>query len=367
MGYKQILNVIVVLIICFILYTKSITFKSINLILLIISIIIVLYLWHKPGFSNNGTFNFKTTVKWLKDNGYQLDSGNSTIVRKDGKVISLLSMGNEKSVKDICGNKELTSTLLMNNGIKVPSFYVCDNKLSIEDNLENIYLKLNPPFVVKPTKGSKGIGVYVDINTYDDLHNKVKKTMKNISGKGECMVEEYYKGGKDYRIFTHKNKIVDIVEKVSGEVKGDGISILSELIQKYNKNNKTQIGAAKGHTIKNIDEEYFKKQGYKLDGVVPYGKTVKLSGVVNLSNGAVSRPVNINDVHPDNILMFEKCSELIGGVNLGIDYVSSSISLSYITGGVIIEVNSNPGFGPHRVAHKASDEIHKKFIEALFE
>ena len=58
---------------------------------------------------------------------------------------------------------------------------------------------------------------------------------------------------------------------------------------------------------------------------------------------------------------------LIGGVNLGIDYVSSSISLSYITGGVIIEVNSNPGFGPHRVAHKASDEIHKKFIEALFE
>ena len=41
MEYKQILNAIVVLIVCFILYTKPITLKSINLILLIISIIIM--------------------------------------------------------------------------------------------------------------------------------------------------------------------------------------------------------------------------------------------------------------------------------------------------------------------------------------
>ena len=34
--------------------------------------------------------------------------------------------------------------------------------------------------------------------------------------------------------------------------------------------------------------------------------------------------------------------------------------------GVIIEVNADPGFGPHRVAHKSSPEIHQKFIETLF-
>lgn len=367
MEYKMykmyIINVILIITICLILYKKSLSFNSIIFILLLISIRISLYLWYKRGIGIADSYNSNITRNWLRNNGYKIDFVHHKIIRKkDGKEVSLTYMGNDKPVRKTCGNKKKTSTLLINNGIKVPSFYICDSKLSLEDNLTNIYLKINPPFVVKPTKGTKGRGVYVDINTYDDLYNKVKETMKNVSGENECMVEEYYKGGKDYRILMHKNKIVDVVEKISGEVKGDGISTLNKLIKKYNKNTKT-----KDHTLKNIDENFFKNQGYNLDSVIPQGKNVKLSGVINLSNGAVSKPVNINDVHPDNILMFEKCSELIGGLNIGIDYISSNISLPYITNGVIIEVNSDPGFGPHRIAHNGSDEIHKKVIETLFE
>ena len=349
-------------------------FNHIILLLLIIFILIGISLWRKPGIGEAHTLNGSSMRKWIRDNGYQLDFLNQTLVRKkDGKKINIKNMGNEVSVRKKCGVKNVTSQLMIDNGIPAPPFYVCDPNLSVEDNMANIYLKLNPPFVVKPTIGTKGQGITVDIKTYDELYEKVKSGMRNsvwVLDKhryNKCQVEEYTQG-KDYRIFMHNHKVVDVVEKVRGAVKGDGNSTLQELINIYNEDpKKRQKGASKGHTLTNIDEKYFKKQGYSLDSIVPSGKTVELSGVINLSNGAISKSVDINDVHPDNIQIFEKCSKVLNGVNLGIDYVSPSISLPYTSGGVIIEVNSQPGFGPHRVAHKSSPKIYKKFVEALFE
>jgi cyanophycin synthetase len=365
---SEIKNLILLLLIVIVLFLKGVRFNSIILISLLITIRYAIYLWNTPGIGMPHSFNGSSMRKWLKNNGYKIDYPNKKLIRKsDNHTIDLHAKGNNEKVIHLCKMKQETSKLLIDNGIPAPPFYVCDSKLSIDDNLTNIFLKLKPPFVVKPTLGAKGEQVTVDIQTYKELHEKVEKLMKNLKWNStlnkynECMVEEYTRG-KDYRIFTHKNKIIDIVEKVSGEVRGDGEAKLSELIKKYNKQKKI-----KANNIKNIDEKYFKKQGYTLDSVIPQGKNIKLSGVVNLSNGAVSTPVNINDVHPDNILMFEKCSELIGGLNLGIDYVSSNISLPYTSCGVVIEVNADPGFGPHRAAHKSSPEIHKKFVEALFE
>uniref|UniRef100_A0A6C0BT26 ATP-grasp domain-containing protein n=1 Tax=viral metagenome TaxID=1070528 RepID=A0A6C0BT26_9ZZZZ len=366
---KSIIKYIIVLllIIIAVIYLRGFTINSLLFVTLLISITYALYLWNTPGIGLPHTFNGKNTRKWLKDNGYKIDYLNKKLIRKsDNKIIDIHSKGNSQKVIDLCKSKQKTSKLLIDNGIPCPAFYICDNKLSIDENLENIYLKLNPPFVVKPTLGAKGEQVTVDIQTYKELKKNVKKLMGNlkwnstINEYNKCMVEEYKKG-KDYRIFLHKNEVIDIVEKVSGKVKGDGVSTLRELIKKYNenKNKKTNI-------LKNVDETYFIKQGYTLDSVIPINENVTLSGVVNLSNGAVSRPISVNDVDPINIEMFKNCSKIIGGTNLGIDYVSPNISLPYTSGGVIIEVNGDPGFGPHRVAHKGSNEIHKIFIEALF-
>ena len=365
---SQIKNLILLLLIVIVIYLRGVTFNSIILISLLLTIRYAIYLWNTPGIGVPHSFNGNSMRKWLKDNGYKIDYPNKKLIRKsDNKEVNIHIKGNTWDTFLKCGDKSVTSQLLIDNGIPAPPFYISDSKLSIDDNLTNIFLKLNPPFVVKPTLGAKGQQVSVDIKTYDELYDKVNKLMKNLKWNSsfkqynKCMVEEYTHG-KDYRIFTHKNKIVDIVEKVSGEVRGDGETTLRELIQKYNTQRKI-----KANRIKNIDKTYFKKQGYSLDSVVPNDESVKLSGVVNLSNGAVSRPVNINDVDPNNIEIFEQCSRLIGGKNLGIDYVSPNISLPYTSGGVIIEVNADPGFGPHRTAHKSSPEIHKKFVEALFE
>ena len=371
---SKIKNLILLLLIVIVLYLRGVTFNSIILISLLLKIRYAIYLWNTPGIGMPHSFNGNSMRKWLKDNGYKIDYSNKKLIRKsDNYAIDLHAKGNNEKVIHLCKMKQETSKLLIDNGIPAPPFYICDSKLSIDDNLTNIFLKLKPPFVVKPTLGAKGEQVTVDIQTYKELHEKVENLMKNLKWNStlnkynECMVEEYTHG-KDYRIFLHKHKIVDIVEKVSGKVKGNGESTLRELIEKYNKTRtKVNKGATNNHTLKNIDEKYFKKQGYSLDSVVPNGKSVKLSGVVNLSNGAISRPVNINDVDPNNIEMFEHCSRILGGLNLGIDYVSPNISLPYTSGGVIIEVNADPGFGPHRVAHKSSLEIHKTFVEALFE
>ena len=60
------------------------------------------------------------------------------------------------------------------------------------------------------------------------LINELMKNLKwdrSFKQYNKCMVEEYTHG-KDYRIFLHKHKIVDIVEKESGKVKGNGESTL---------------------------------------------------------------------------------------------------------------------------------------------
>ena len=346
-------------------------FNTIILILLIIFIFLSIYIYRLPGIGGPHSLNGPSLRKWYNNNGYKIDFVNSKLTRlSDNKSVDIYKMGNSLKARKICGNKDETSKLLIENGVPAPPFYVCDSKLSIKENMANIYLKLNPPFVVKPTRGTKGQGVTVDINTYSELFEKVKEGMANSSYDyynnkyNKCLVEEYTKG-RDYRIFMHKHKVIDIVEKVRGHVEGDGNSTLRELINDYNNEAKKR---AKSHTLKNIDKKFFKKQGYDMDSVVEQGKKVELSGVINLSNGALSSPVELNDIAPENIEVFQKCSELIGGINLGIDYVSPSISLPYTSGGVIIEVNSQPGFGPHRIAHRGDKEqkIYKKFIDSLF-
>lgn len=371
---SQIKNLILFLLIVIVVYLRGVTFNSIILISLLLTIRYAIYLWNTPGIGMPHSFNGASMRNWLKDNGYKIDYLNKKLIRKsDNKEVIIRNKGNSHEIIKLCGDKSLTSKFLSNNGIPVPPFYVCDENLSIDENLTNIYLKLKPPFVVKPIYGYGGKDVSVNIKSYDELDDKVSNLMQNLNWNNrmnnynKCMVEEYTKG-KDYRIFVHKNKVIDIVEKISGEVKGNGSLTLHELIKKYNRERKMSTkGASDLHTLKNIDKKHFLKQGYTLDSVIPNGKKVKLSAVINLSNGAISRPVNINDVDPNNIEMFENCCKLIGGVNLGIDYVSPNISLPYTSCGVVIEINGDPGFGPHRVAHKSSPEIHKKFIEALFE
>ena len=343
------------------------TFNNIILVILFILIIFAIYIYYKAGIGSSHTFKSKSVRDWMKNNGIKVDFYNKKLIRKsDGKTINIEKRGNSNKCIELCRLKNITSKKLIENGIPAPPFYVCDNNLSIEENLNKIYLKLKPPFVVKPTNGVKGDRVTVNINTYKELKNKVSDLMKNpyrnvMAGNtlSKCMVEEYTEG-KDYRILIHKKEIIDIVEKTRASVVGDGVLTLKELITEYNKKRK------KYNKIKNLDEKFLMKQGYKMDMTVPYGNKVDISGVINLSNGANANKVDINQVHPENIEIFKKCSEVLEGTNLGIDYVSPSISLSYMTGGVIIEVNSSPGFGPHREAHNNKDEVYDMYFQTIF-
>lgn len=87
--------------------------------------------------------------------------------------------------------------------------------------------------------------------------------------------------------------------------------------------------------------------GYTLDTVLKKKEICYLKSTANISTGgtAIDRT---DEVHPDNIFIFERIAHIIGLDIAGIDIIAPDISTSIIkNGGAIVEVNAAPGFRMH--------------------
>jgi cyanophycin synthetase len=86
---------------------------------------------------------------------------------------------------------------------------------------------------------------------------------------------------------------------------------------------------------------------YELDSVLPKDEILHLKSTANISTGgtAIDRT---DEVHPENVFLFERIARIIGLDVAGIDVIAPNVSepLSE-TGGGIIEVNAAPGFRMH--------------------
>ena len=73
-------------------------------------------------------------------------------------------------------------------------------------------------------------------------------------------------------------------------------------------------------------------------------------------------PVNLEDVHPDNMKLFKKINKVCG-LNLnGIDYITPSLSIPYHKYGSVIENNARPGVKGHYLMNPDSID---KFVKLI--
>ena len=91
--------------------------------------------------------------------------------------------GSSSRSSEICMNKRIAKSILLNNKLKTPKYKKIDNSIDIK------YIEKNfsYPFVVKPSSEGSSIGVFI-VNNQLDYYEAVEKN-KNISK--DFIVEQY--------------------------------------------------------------------------------------------------------------------------------------------------------------------------------
>ncbi|MBV6477810.1 MAG: Cyanophycin synthetase [Ignavibacteria bacterium] len=243
---------------------------------------------------------------------------------------------------DVASDKLLCKQLLQTMGIPVPQGY----KIRNEDEIGECIDSLGFPVAVKPLDSNHGKGITANINSLEGA----VRAFKSAKEYSRTVIIEKSLQGNDFRALVINNRLVAVAERIPALVTGDGRSTIRELIEIVNKDPRRGYGHEKILTQINIDGmtmRVLELKGYTPETVLKKGEVCYLKSTANISTGgtAIDRT---DEIHPDNIFLFERIARIIGLDIAGIDIVAPDLSTSLmINGGGIIEVNAAPGFRMH--------------------
>ncbi len=242
----------------------------------------------------------------------------------------------------IASDKDLSKNLLASMGVPVPKGFKIYNIEELEDAIYSIGF----PVAIKPLDSNHGKGISANIISPEDAKRAFESAKKYS---GAVIVEKSLKGN-DFRALVINNKLIAVAERTPAFVKGDGVSNITQLVEKVNSDPRRGYGHEKILTQITIDymtERVLELKGYNLETVLKKDEICYLKSTANISTGgtAIDRT---DEVHPDNIFLFERIARIIGLDIAGIDVVAPDISSPIVkNGGGIVEVNAAPGFRMH--------------------
>lgn len=263
---------------------------------------------------------------------------------------------------DIASNKDATKKLLGDMGVPVPE----GKRIRDIDDLSGAIDRIGYPVVIKPLDGNHGKGATVGIKTIDEARGAFEKA-KEYS---RWVIVEKQIMGADYRALVVNNRLIAVAERVPAHVVGDGKSTIQELIDQVNADPRRGYGHEKVLTQISIDGQTMRcirKSGCELDSVLPKGKKLDLKTTANISTGGTSIDVT-DEVHPENVFLFERIARIIGLDVAGVDVIASNVTDPLKdSGGGIIEVNAAPGFRMHLSPSEGiGRNVAEHVIEMLF-
>ncbi len=243
---------------------------------------------------------------------------------------------------DIACNKELTKKMLEESAIPVPN----GGLVVDEEDLSNVIKKIGYPIVLKPLDGNHGRGQSINVTDWETALEGLKHAQV-VSRK---VIVEKFITGYDFRVLVINHKLVAAARRVPAHIVGDGESNIQQLIDKENEDPRRGYGHENVLTEILVDkdtEDLLSKLEYTLETIPQKGEIVYLKSTANLSTGGTS--IDVTDmIHPENIMMMERVSKIIGLDVCGIDIMAENLTQPLKeSGGVILEVNAAPGFRMH--------------------
>src|SRR3989344_961183 len=234
-------------------------------------------------------------------------------------------------------DKETTKIVLDGVGIRTPRGIVADSFKSAAAAIKKNRLRY--PVILKPTHGSRALGVTWDIRSEKDLLNAFshfKEMEKKHSLKQKTFLVEEMFIGDEYRVLVLNDKVISCVQKIPASILGDGTSSIKQLIATFNK---TRLRGFKIR-VDAVVEDTRKKNSLSLDTVLPKNHLLRLRNNLNMSDGGRSIDVT-KKMRPFFRELCIKATRIAGLSFGGVDLIAKDIAAD-TKNYVILEINPNP-------------------------
>ncbi|MFT5780183.1 MAG: cyanophycin synthetase [Crocinitomicaceae bacterium] len=257
----------------------------------------------------------------------------------------------------ICDEKQLTKELFKQLEIPSPKSYLFTNPNELDPlNLFDDELE----YVCKPTVGTNGIGVVLNLRSIDDVRDYYAA---NSARGSEFLLEEMY-NGYDLRIQVIGGKIVAACIRIPAQITGNGNHTLQQLIDARRKIVQLQNPA----NVLNIDEEsihLITEQGFKLSCVIPEGTNISLKKISNMAQGGHAIDVT-GEISAVVTFWVDKIVNELKTGYFALDLMCKQHEAYYDGAAVAIEINARAEWMHHTFSEVRTHDLAKTVIDVLF-
>lgn len=257
----------------------------------------------------------------------------------------------------IAGNKFLTAYLLRLLGLPVqPHAFVASAEEAVAAARGYGY-----PVVVKPADRQQGKGVAANLNSDE----AVIDAYKNALGFSQKILVEKHFDGIDHRMTVLDGHLAHVSARLPGGVIGDGTHSIAELVAIARAGEKRARRALeRGGDPLDLDREalgLLAEKGLGPEHVPQRDEYVRLRRRGNVSAGATSTPIPLENVHPHNRRLAEQAVAAIRLDLAGVDIIFPDVTRSWMeTGAHICEINGQPQIGSRATAKLLLDLIENR-------
>ncbi|NED97157.1 hypothetical protein G1H11_17805 [Phytoactinopolyspora alkaliphila] len=219
----------------------------------------------------------------------------------------------------VCGDKQVTRTLLARAGVSVPAGQVFSGTEWLQ--AREFAASLGWPVVVKPADGKGGVGVTSGVRDEASLERAFAELARN--GHRRIVVEKHVEGA-DYRFLVVGDRVVSVIQRAAGAVVGDGRSSVAELVLAKND---TRLRNPHLRTrLLGLDAlalDLLRGDGKTPDSIPEKGERVVLTTAGNISRGGDSVEV-LDETHPS---LLDLAVRAVAAVP-GLDHAGADILVS---------------------------------------
>ncbi|MCB9801213.1 MAG: hypothetical protein H6773_03460 [Pseudomonadales bacterium] len=273
--------------------------------------------------------------------------------------------------KYACNNKRVTTNLLTHADVSVPKGYRLKRSASAE-YIKEIYDDLHKPLVVKPSDGTWGENITVNVTDFDTFTKAIDTAFAYGGTHSKTIIIEEMFAGEEYRILATREKVIGILNRRPASVLGNGVDPIKILIQEKNKNPLRGVKNGTASHLKIRMDQKMKntlaEQGLSFDTIPEEGERIFLRNVSNVSQGGDA--IDFTDlVHPSVNEIALKAIRAIPGLSFaGVDFLSTDITKPQTKDSyVIIEINDSPGFDIHDYPYEGENRhAAREFLFLMF-
>ncbi|NLS10066.1 ATP-grasp domain-containing protein [Nesterenkonia sp. MY13] len=221
-------------------------------------------------------------VKLLAPNGRKLElsDGVRTVRFDRSRASSEISRNAYNTVE----SKYATTASLRAAGVPVPKSQELRTSETTAGALADRAGQLGYPVVLKPSHGSRGRGVFANIQDASQLEECYTHLVDEL--RVQKVVLERHHSGDDYRIYVVGDKFVAAVRRIPAHVIGDGTRSVSQLIADKNQERRKNPFLASGLIRKDYEvRSMLNRREMTLSSIPAEGAHIQLREKANASAG----------------------------------------------------------------------------------